>query len=198
MVKRLSVSSLLMALTLVGCGNANVEIFFDTLTSGNIRFSYEILPEFLFLNNRNNPLRWPVDQAGWTALVSRIQGLSLTSFTSRDALEGLSVTVQLRFTNLQALESLALELGQKLTVIGVQNVYTWTLEYQIPAIPTAQLRTLAGLSLEGKQVSWTITAPRTVREAGRAQITAAGRGFSLTDNLVDILSARTPALRVVW
>lgn len=188
----------LLLILLIGCGNTTIEINFDTLNSGTVRINYEILSEFLFLNNQNNPLRWPVDQAGWTNLMNRIQGLSLNAFSSRDRLEGLSVDVQLRFTNLQALESLALELGQKLTVIGVQNVYTWTMEYKAPDIPSAQLRSLAGLTLEDKQVRWAITVPRSVRDAGRAQITAGGRGFTFSSSLSEILGGRVPEWRVSW
>lgn len=187
-----------LVVLLAGCGDVAVEVAFDTLTTGSVRLTYEVLPEFRFLAGRAGVPRWPLTQADWTTLANRIQGLSVTGFTARDGMEALAVTVQLRFSNLQAIESLALELGQRLTVIGIQNVYTWTWTYQPPAVPSGTLSTLARLGLEGKSVRWTVNLPRPARETGRAQPTSGGRGFTAADPLPDILLGRVPELRVVW
>jgi hypothetical protein len=191
-------SALLVQALLLGCGNIRVDLTFDTLNTGTIRLEYEVLPEFRHIGQQNHPLNWPTTQEEWRTLVSRVQGLSLSNINIQDRMGGLTVLVQLQFANLQALESLAIFLGQKFTVIGIQNVYTLNLEYQTPTLATAQLRNLTRLALDGKSITWNVTAPRTVRDSGRAQLGGGGRNLSVTDSLVSVLDGTIRTWRAIW
>lgn len=183
---------------LVACGDLEVELGFETLQSGTVRLRYEVLPEFRYVEGRAHPLGWPVDRAEWNGLVSRVQGLSLTEVTLEERAGTLVVTALLRFANLQALEGLAIQLGQRLTVIGVQNVFTLTADYQLPVLQDQRLRAITRLSLQGKRIVWNVTLPRAPRDLGRAQAMANGRGFTVQDDLVAVWEGRVGSLRVVW
>lgn|GEM_PF-6446864 len=203
MGKQLSVfrAVILFSITiLVSCGDMSVKIRFESLTSGQVEMSYLVLREFSQVGGRNHPLNWPVIRSEWTDMVGRVQGVTLETHSLEESPDGKLVKATLRFANLQSLEGISIQFGQRLTVIPNQNIYTMTFNYQVPDFSSFgnQSLALSRIYLQGREISWEVQTPRTVRDNGRAQRTADNRGLTLKDSFIEALGGQTPVWRAQW
>jgi hypothetical protein len=201
----------------LSCVGASVEIVARRDGSGTIALEYRVSRELESLGKLDGNENWPVIPVGKADLersASRIEGLSLRSFSERSSGADLIYRARFDFANQEALVRFLDGAGQRASLVreGSENRLTLVFNHSAGSVKTDEkLQELLVPALEGYDLAFGITLPRSPRlrvvnrngaplespPAGTALLQ--GNKVSFTAPMADILSAVEPSiLEIAW
>jgi hypothetical protein len=201
----LSIASILF----ISCVGLDADIEIRANGSGTIKLGYRISRLVESMGKLDGNERWlplPVGRADLERTVARVNGLSLSSFSSKQDENDVSIQTELEFTNLQALGAFLDASGRTSSINQANGKSSLTIRFaEGGGALDPELKRLVDEVFKGYLVAIRVRTPSdpasssagtaTAPSIGTATINAAARTASYSASIAELLSSTLP---VVW